>query len=172
MFESQRKSVTSWGISTNTDHPWWGVYFFFYGFKWRRCLPMCIVVLSKTHSYTHKCSHVPGTADWSIGSPCWFHFLGQFKTHCSQMLSSQGLQILLATNSLEEKKKHWCHQCGLTELHTHTLESWSLCADNYKSTKETLWDRNEIEPLCFTPVWQRSGLAWFYRNNNVASVND
>lgn len=60
MFEYQRTFVTSWGISTNTDHPRWGVYFFFHGFKWRRCLPWCIVVLSKTHSYTHKCSHVSG----------------------------------------------------------------------------------------------------------------
>lgn len=120
-------------------------------------LTVCIVVLSKTHSYTHKWSHVSGTADWSIGSLCWFHFLGQFKTHCSQTLTvHKDYKYCWPQIHWRKKKKHWCHQCGLTELHTHThtLESWSLCADNYKSTKETLWDRNEIEPVCFTPVWQ------------------
>lgn len=63
-----------------------------------------------------------GTADWSVRSLCWFHFLGQFKTHCSQTLTvHKNYKCCWPQIHWREKKalmsSVWAHWA----THTHTL---------------------------------------------------
>lgn len=128
-------------------------------------LSVCIVAPSQTYSYTHKCSLISwqliGQLVLHAGSISWassrhVHTCQQFTSTTNTVgHKSTGKKVLMSY-----VRVHWAaHRLQKAEGSVQTT---------INPIKRHSGTDYKIEPVCFTPVWQSSRLAWFYRNNNVS----